>query len=232
MEHRVQIYKADFRGRVESEVFRRYATFNFDEYQEPSRGPLGGLLALNDETLGAGNTIFRHLDAHTSVLVLPLVGGLIFRDSFGHEDTIGTEQIGIFSGGQGNAYQLTNPYKNDLVNYLQIWFKTDKTKTGFSQRSFELDVRNNLVPIFGDKPMLQPNSLGFIGLYDGRQEGTYTLKNRKNGLFVFVINGAFEFDNRLIETRDGLSIVGAQTVEFEALSANAMLLLIEVPLCA
>ena len=232
MQHRVQIYKADVRGCTESEVFRRYATFHFGDYQQPSREPFGLLLAVNDETLGAGNTIFRHIEENTDILILPLVGGVIFRDSFGNENTVGTEEIGIFSGEKGNAYQLTNPYKKELVNYLQVWIKgASKFKLGSAQRSFDFSQRNVLIPIFGDADLkMHSQTLGFIGIYDGRKEDLYQMKNRENGLFVFVINGAFECDNRLIESRDALAIVNAQSIEFEALSENAMLLLIEVPL--
>jgi redox-sensitive bicupin YhaK (pirin superfamily) len=232
MQHQAQIYKADLRGLSESEVFRRLATFNFGDYNEASREPLGLLLALNDETLGAGNTIFRHLEENTDILILPLVGGVIFRDSLGTESTIGTGQIGIFSGAKGNAYQLTNPYKKELVNYMQIWIKgTKKFKPGSSQRDFDFLQRNVLIPIFGDADLpMHSKTSGFIGIYDGRKEGLYRLRNPENGLFVFVINGAFEFDNRLIESRDALAIANAESVEFEALSENGMLLVMEVPL--
>lgn len=233
-QHQAQIYKAELRGLTESDVFRRHATFNFGDYSEASRHPLGLLLALNDETLGAGNTIFRHIEEQTDILILPLVGGLIFRDSFGAEHTIGTEQIGLFSGEKGNAYQLTNPYKKELVNYLQIWIKGGKKfKPGSGGRDFDFSQRNTLIPIFGDAGLpMHSKTTGFIGIYDGRTEGSHQLQNPQNGLFVFVINGAFEFDNILLESRDALSIVNAETLEFEALSKNAMLLIIEVPLHA
>lgn len=235
MLQQVQIYKADLRGCAESEVFRRYATLNFGDYKESSREPFGLLLALNDETLGANNTIFRHIEENTDILILPLVGGLIFRDSFGNENTIGTEQLALFSGEKGNAYQLTNPYKKELVNYLQIWIKGSAWafKPGSSLLDFDFSQRNMLLPIFGNAG-LQPHSgaNGYIGLFDGRKEGSYTLRHPDHGLFVFVLNGAFELDNRLIESRDGLALVNTQSIDFEALSDNAMLLVMEIPLHA
>ncbi|MFT3794986.1 hypothetical protein [Flavobacterium sp.] len=236
MQQQIQIYKADLRGCTESEVFRRHATLNFGDYKESSREPFGLLLALNDETLGAGNTIFRHIEEDTDILILPLVGGLIFRDSFGNEETIGTEQLALFSGEKGNAYQLTNPYKKELVNYLQIWIKGSAAdfKPGSSLYDFDFAKRNTLVPIFGNPAALQPHSQasGSIGLFDGRKEGSYTLRQPDHGLFVFVLNGAFECDNRLIESRDALAIVNSQTIDFKALSENAMLLVMEMPLHA
>ncbi|HMI07448.1 MAG TPA: pirin family protein [Flavobacterium sp.] len=236
-QHQAQIYKADQRGRTESEIFRRFATFNYGDYKESSRVPFGLLLALNDETLGAGNKIFRFVETDADIILLPLVGGVKYKDSLGNEDIVETNQIRIFSAKKGTSYQLENQYEKDLVNFLQIWIKNDKREfvPSSKQRDFDLK-KNELISIFGigtnKNPILETNerSYGFIGIYEGRKEGVYKMRNPKNGLFAFVINGAFEFDNRLIESRDGLAIKGADTIAFEALSENAMLLLLEIPL--
>lgn len=228
----VRIFKADLRGRTESKIFRRFSTLNFDDYEHASRAPFGLLLALNDETLGAGNTIFRHIEQHKDIVILPLVGGLVFRDSFGNENTIGTEQVCVFSGEKGNAYQLSNPYEKALVNYLQIWFRADANqfRPGASQRDFVLE-RNSLVPFFGSPSLpMHSQTLGFIGLYDGRQSSVYHLQHPNNGLFIFVVSGAFECEDRLIESRDALALTGCESVGYEALSDDAMLFIIETPM--
>ena len=46
--------------------------------------------------------------------------------------------------------------------------------------------------------------------------------------FVFIIEGAFEVQNRLLEARDGLSLWNLSKLEFEALSNDAILMIIEV----
>ena len=62
----------------------------------------------------------------------------------------------------------------------------------------------------------------------GREDGVYSLKNPQNGVFVFVIEGAFEVQNRLLEPRDGLAISAVEAIEFEALSNNAIILFLEI----
>ena len=47
------------------------------------------------------------------------------------------------------------------------------------------------------------------------------------GVFVFVIDGAFEVSNRLLQARDGLAITKASQVEFESLSNEAIIMFIE-----
>jgi hypothetical protein len=65
----------------------------------------------------------------------------------------------------------------------------------------------------------------------GRQEDIYHLKNPDHGLFVIFIEGAFEVQNRLMEARDGLSLQNPGKLEFESLSNDAIILIIEVAEC-
>lgn len=90
---------------------------------------------------------------------------------------------------------------------------------------FDLTQKNQLISLFETA-----NALGFVGIYEGRKEGLYKLKNPSNGIFVFVINGAFEVENRLLESKDGLRLQQIDNIEWEALSENAILLILEISL--
>jgi redox-sensitive bicupin YhaK (pirin superfamily) len=56
------------------------------------------------------------------------------------------------------------------------------------------------------------------------------LKNKNAGLFVFVIEGAFEVEGRLLHERDSLALWETGKAEMEALSNDAIILVIESPL--
>jgi redox-sensitive bicupin YhaK (pirin superfamily) len=64
----------------------------------------------------------------------------------------------------------------------------------------------------------------------GRQEAIYHKKNPKTGVFIFVIQGELEVQYRLMHEGDGLALWEVDEVEFEALSNNAILLILEVPI--
>ncbi len=68
----------------------------------------------------------------------------------------------------------------------------------------------------------------FIAKLDGRSEIIHTAAQSGSGFFVFVIEGAFEVQHRLLEARDGLSLLGIIELEAEALSDDAILLMIEL----
>ena len=76
-------------------------------------------------------------------------------------------------------------------------------------------------------PIYERDSKISIGKYGGRSEGIYQSRKNVRGVFAFVVEGAFEVQNWLIEKRDGLALWNLTEVEFEALSEGAVLLLIE-----
>ncbi|WP_367772793.1 pirin family protein [Flavobacterium sp. WC2421] len=222
-----QIYKSELRGLLISDGDNCLSTFNFGTYYDDFRKPFGLLHVLNEEILLPQHCSKTSIETDTEIIILPLFGGVEYKDSLGNEDFIRVEQIRSFSAEKGMSFELFNPYGVENVSYLQIWIKSGKqdSKTGFKQFDFDLNQKNQLISLFKTA-----NSFGFIGNYEGRIEGLYQLKNKSNGVFIFVISGAFEIDNRLLESRDGLHLLKTDFFEWEALSENALFLLLEIPL--
>lgn len=213
-----QIFKAVFRGHEEDENYRCLSTFTTDEYKKS----FGKIKKLNDETLAPQITKSFLIEEDTEVIILPLYGTV----SLNQQEYINTEEIRVLKLAKGNSFELQNPYEKELINYLQIRFSTHNKNTENSiKKTFDFETRNTLFTIH-DNGTIQIS----IGIFDGRSEGLYHLNSKNNGAFAFIINGAFEFQNRLLETRDGLSIWDISEIEFEALSENAILLLIETTL--
>ena len=222
-----QIFKSDLRGISKSDAFRNLATFNFGTYQDWSRKPFGTLKVLNEVILEPLKKTVTFIDINTEVILLPLFGGIDYKDNTGNVDFIRIEQIKHISAQKGMSFEVANPYDSENVNYLEVWFsaKANNFKIASTRSDFVFSERNKMKPLFEFS-----NTMGFIGIYDGRKEGFYALKNNLNGLFVFVISGAFEVENRLLQAKDGLSLKKIETAEWEALSENAVLLLFEVPI--
>lgn len=222
-----QIYKSEVRGVTATENFKRWSTFNFEEYQEVSRKPFGPLRVFNEEVLAPNQRMKINVASGMQLLVLPLFGGVDYTDNLGNKQFIRVEQIGAVLAQKAMTIELCNPYENEQVSYLQIWLSGDVTvsESNYTEFDFGFTQKNSLVSIFESSVVT-----GFIGIYDGRKEGIYTLKNSSNGAFVFVINGAFEVENRLLESKDGLRLQGIPTVAWEALSNDAVLLILEISL--
>ena len=119
---------------------------------------------------------------------------------------------------------IKNVLDNEDADVLVIKFHKKITENSYRINHLDLEIRNKLN--FIDTGFSFP---GFIGIFDGREEGRYILREQSHGIFGMVINGAFEFQNRLLENRDAVLITDIEELEFEALSENAIILFFEVP---
>jgi hypothetical protein len=182
------IYLSAARACVQDDNYRSYQTL---------RQPFRDLIAVNDETLAAGTSVTHK----APVVIIPLVGDVVT------DQRISPGQIQVITNPT-----ITNPYKEELVNYLIIGLEGNPGVV-----DFELTNNNVQRPIPGIH----------LGKFDGRKDGVHKLAEAY-GIFVFVIEGAFEIQNRLLHARDGLALWNLTEVEFEALSNEAILMFIEV----
>ena len=232
-----KLFQADLREKDESQIFIRRSTFNFE--QKNGKFPaFGALIALNDETIHGQHKVFRHIEQDTIIVILPLFGAIVYKDSLGNEDIIDTEQLRIFSAKKGMSYELTNPYRGGLINYLQIWLtpKNAEFTAQSQQQSFSVSSKNKLFCLFTNDadansiPNVPQDCLGYVGIYETGQMAEYTLLQQNSGVFLFVISGTFLVGSQKIQSKDGLSIVGDSKVSFQSLSEDAVLMLMEIPL--
>jgi hypothetical protein len=95
-------------------------------------------------------------------------------------------------------------------------------------RSFNLDAHPDTLQALCSVKCGKKQCLGKIGKFSGRTDTSYMPQNPANTCFVFVIEGAFEVQNRLVYSKDGILLPEAGEVEFEALSNDGILLIFEL----
>lgn len=161
------------------------------------------------------------LKADQKAIFLPLYGKIRINN---FQKVIETGEAVIFEASEDQDVFIKNILTNEDADVLVIKFNKKITENSYRINQLNLEIRNKLN--FIDTGFSFP---GFIGIFDGREVGRYILKERNNGIFGMVINGAFEFQNRLLENRDAVLIWDIEELEFEALSENAIVLFFEVP---
>ncbi|WP_265429953.1 hypothetical protein [Chryseobacterium sp. YIM B08800] len=161
-----------------------------------------------------------NFEEEKTVLILPLYGEIIINDYY-HSLFAGTSLTMNLE--QGKDLVFKNHIYHDKADILIFVFDKQENISNISRNEIDFTLKNNFRNI--SESLETPN---FIGIYNGRAEGFYTLKNPENSIFGMVINGAFEFQNRLMETRDAILLSEIETLEFEALSENALIIFFEV----
>ncbi|RYE36188.1 MAG: hypothetical protein EOP42_04245 [Sphingobacteriaceae bacterium] len=220
-----KIYLADNRGMVENKIHQCFSTFNFAGYQQLHKQPFGKLHTFNDEVLPAGGSLGQAATIDGFMLLIPITGAIKYccqKHSFNAE----AGQVVLIPIHAGMDFEITNPYTSDWVNFLHLEIKAEALPEAETQiLAFDIEQDSNmLIPVMAEKNL--PFAL-HIGRFSGRTEVTHEVKTG-NVIFVFVIGGAFELQNRLLHSRDGLALWDIKEVEAEALSNDAVLLLLEL----
>lgn len=159
-------------------------------------------------------------EANCNILVIVLYGEIVIND---FKKPISAEQIFTLKSTEANILHLKNNLNDEKADVLLFELKSKKTENHFSVEDLNITEKNKLIQI--SENIEFPN---FIGLYDGRKEEQYSLYQKETSIFGMVINGAFEFQNRLMETRDAILLNEIAELEFEALSENALLIFLEI----
>jgi len=131
-----QLYLADQRGCSQVDYFRSFHSFNFGPYFDESRKPFGALTVLNDDTLIAGRSIRMKVETNTTVLIIPIVGGLEYKSPVGNGFLeAGQTQILLLTNGMD--YEISNPYETELINFIQVWLVDNQND--FNTKSSAID---------------------------------------------------------------------------------------------
>lgn len=228
------IYLESLRYSEKSEGFRSLYSFLPCPSEDEHKQHFGRLLVFNEETLSSGKSCAIKTQKSTEIILLPITGGLELVDRFEESSFVSAGESFHFLCFPESDFTIVNPYPNETITYLQIHLVPEICPEALENpldrtphTVFSLEEMNTLLPAFtgiGEKVS------GFIGLYDGRQEDTLQVRNAANGFFAFIIAGAFEVQNRLLEKGDALSLNNTEMLEFEALSNGAIILVMEVGL--
>ncbi|MEI6946963.1 hypothetical protein V9K67_07145 [Paraflavisolibacter sp. H34] len=222
-----KIFLAQERGHTECEWFRSYQTFCFGNYQNRHKGPFGPLYVCNDDTLAGGRKLTLHVEEDSTLVFVPCVGALTYSDSHGHTTFAEAGETLKCAVPAGTVIEVQNPYESELINFLHFWIKgfPQDAVPGPEVHAFDIqNNRNRLQELFAPDGRVK----GFIGKFAGREEWLYPVSEKGRGVFAFVLEGAFEVQCRLLEACDSLALQDVREVDMEALSNDAIVLLLEV----
>lgn len=221
-----KIYLASQRGCSETEWYRSYYTFNFGEFRRESRTPFGPLLAVNEHTLKEGRTLsFVHQEP-VQVLLIPIVGELNYR--YGHvEGTVDVGQASYTLLPPGVPLELSNTYTSNSIHFLHVCIRADENFHDSYPGTCMLDFDDNRNELTGLD--VSSDGLFLIGKLSGRKDVIWQPKFQNSGIFVYQLNGTCEVLGRLLLPGDALSLLNVETIEFEALTHEAIVFVAELP---
>ena len=232
------IHKAATRGHADHGWLRTNHTFSFADYYNPERIHFGALRVLNDDYIAGGMGFGTHPHDNMEIITIPLEGDLEHKDSMGNGTVIKHGDVQVMSAGTGITHSEYNHNKTKPVQLLQIWVFPNKRNVTprYDQITLDVNQRHNklqqiLSPNSDDEGVwIHQDAWFHIGRFDQNFETIYTWKKQGNGVYVFVIKGNITVNGTALNERDGSGIWNTDTMTIRANSANAELLIMEVPM--
>jgi len=231
------LHKAGTRGHANHGWLDSYHTFSFASYHDPKRIHFGALRVLNDDTVSGGMGFGAHPHDNMEIISIPTSGDLEHRDNMGTAQVIRQGDVQVMSAGTGVQHSEKNKSNDKPVKFFQIWVfpKEKDVKPRYDQKSFsDAEKHNKLLTVVSPigsvdgGVQIHQDAWFSLGKLDKDISITYNLKNKKSGVYAFVIEGEVTISGEKLSRRDGLAITEADQLEIKA-DSDAELLLMEVP---
>ena len=231
------LHRANTRGHANHGWLNTHHSFSFANYRNPDRMHFGVLRVLNDDWVAPGRGFGRHPHDNMEIISIPLDGSLEHQDSMGNKAVIKAGDIQVMSAGTGVYHSEYNQQKDQPVKFLQIWLFPNKRQVTPRYDQITLkpqQIDNQLYQILSPNPhdegvWIHQNAWFHLGSLREGFKSSYSLKDSRNGVYVFLIEGKMEVAGQTLNPRDGMGIWDTDSVEFKA-NSQAKVLFMEVPM--
>lgn len=230
-------YRENTRGHANHGWLDSKHTFSFANYYNRARMNFGLLRVVNDDIIAGGQGFGTHPHENMEIVSIPLFGDLEHKDSMGHKEVIRSGEVQVMSAGTGITHSEYNANEDKNVELFQIWVypREKDVKPRYGQKEFDFDKKNNLTlivsPDEAEESLWVHQDVWFsVGNFDENKGVNYKIKKKGNGVFAMVIEGSFQVGDAKLERRDAVGIWDTDSIDIKALTSNARILLIDVPM--
>jgi len=234
-----KIFPSTERGRADFGWLQANFSFSFGNYYNPDMVQFGMLRVLNDDTIDAGMGFGTHPHANMEIITIPLEGGLRHKDSMGNEGVIGFGEVQVMSAGTGVQHSEMNASASEQAKTLQLWIfpETENVAPRYDQKSFDLAHKiNTFVTVVSPQDKNDGNALWIhqqaflnLGIFESENSVNYKINIPQNGVYLFLIEGEIEIDNKILHERDAIGIINTEDFDI-SIRSKSKILVIEVPM--
>jgi len=231
-------FPADERGHANHDWLDTYHSFSFANYHNPEKMGFGTLRVFNDDLIQPAMGFGTHSHMNMEIITIPLVGQLEHRDNLGHAQIINSNEVQVMSAGTGIFHSEHNPSEEESVSLLQLWIipRSNDLEPRYGLQEFDDSQRlNKFQQVVGPdnkllKTWINQDAWLYLANMTNGNALVYNLnKPKKNGVFLFVIDGSASVGSINLSKRDAIGISDAQSVNIVA-TENANILVVEIPM--
>lgn len=233
----IDIIRSQARGSADYGWLKTNYSFSFANYYNPSRMGFGSLRVINDDIIAGGSGFDYHPHDNMEIITVPLHGGVKHQDSMGNKGVVPAGDVQVMSAGTGIFHSEHNASEDEELRLFQIWIIPNSINVvpRYDQKSFTPELwagkRYDLVGPMGSGAPLHIYQQAWISRLTLTANEAFELQmhDKKNGLYLMVIDGAASISGHTLEQRDAAEIAGSESLSINV-TESADFLLIEVTL--
>lgn len=176
---------------------------------------------IDDVAVNGQGTYQKVIKESGYLILLPLMNNIRLNMN-GFNWKIEVNQSFIYYLDKGTIIDVEGEYSNDYSYFYSLFLVKEKQQIAKMIVPIDLDRENRL-----EKIIRHDLFNVFLGKFDLRKESELPFKRNERNWLIISLTGIFEIHNRLIESRDLLEIKSDEHVEFESLSENSLLMVID-----
>jgi len=229
----IELRRSAERGHANHGWLDSYHSFSFADYYDPRHMGFGPLRVINEDRVAPGTGFGTHGHRDMEIISYVLEGALGHQDSMGNGSSIVPGDVQRMSAGSGVRHSEYNHDKTGVTHFLQIWIEPDVAgiAPSYEQKHFSAQEKRGRLRLIASPDgrdgsvTIHQNALLYAGLFDGRENASYDLKNAR--AYVHVARGRITVNGNALEAGDALK-TDAGVLELENAS-QAEVLIFDLP---
>ncbi len=220
------VRKSNERGHANHGWLDSHHTFSFANYHDPEHMGYRSLRVINEDRVAEGRGFGAHAHRDMEILSYVLKGKLAHKDSMGHVEVLGPNEIQKMSAGTGVVHSEFNGSETEPVHFMQIWIEPKSRGTTPSYEQLKFDAAEKL-----DRFKLLASATPVEGAATINQPGkqlTYPLGSKRHA-WLHVIDGNVTVNGKTLHTGDAVAANKEEKLDVVAQgSGNSEILLFDL----
>jgi quercetin 2,3-dioxygenase len=219
----ITIRKSSERGHADHGWLDSHHTFSFANYYDEKHMGYRSLRVINEDRVAQGRGFGAHAHRDMEILSYVLSGKLAHKDSMGHTELLGPNEIQKMSAGSGVVHSEFNGSDTEPVHFLQIWIepKTRGTAPAYEQLKFEAEEKQNRFKVLASSvptpgaAMLNQDAKVSVAELEAGKELSYELGGDRHA-WLHVIHGEVSVNGEKLSTGDAVAVDSEEVLKIAA----------------
>jgi redox-sensitive bicupin YhaK (pirin superfamily) len=211
----IKVRKSEQRGHADHGWLNTYHTFSFADFYDPEFMGFRTLRVINEDRVAPGRGFGMHGHSDMEILTYVLQGSVAHKDSMGHQEVLGPNEIQRMSAGVGVRHSEFNPSSAEPLHLFQIWIEpaTMGTQPSYEQIRFDPEEKKNKLkrlagPTGGNgSARINQDAHMFVAELAKGVEIPYSL-GPKRGAWVHVVRGGVALNGIELYAGDAAAVSG------------------------